>query len=431
MESFNWQSYQQFVESNLTIVNKDGVEVPYLLNEAQVDFLKNITGRDIILKARQLGFSSLILAVMTTRFLLKRNERLVCISHEAGATQRLLDRVKFYIGSYEKKNGIKIPMKYNSRNEMNFGERNNTFYIGTAGSKTFGRGDTISVLHGCLSPDTEIILKDGFVKPISEVKIGETVINGNGGLSEVKRIWINNPKKLGHKEMIRLKVGNNHDTISLTPNHKVLVKCKKFSGRQYKWIETGKLKEGDCLVAPIKNAIDRFTKSGRNWKQGKKYYWAKILEIEKEKLPEKVYDIEIEDSCHSFLTVCGVVHNSEAAFYDDINGFMAGAVQAVVPSGLVFLETTANGFNDFKNLWDRSEKNESGYKTHFYSPKWEYGPEFLETKKRELKDLYLQEYPENAIEAFVNSGNMYFSRKALQHYLLNIGEPINKNLIYV
>jgi hypothetical protein len=270
MESFNWQSYQQFVESNLTIVNKDGVEVPYLLNEAQVDFLKNITGRDIILKARQLGFSSLILAVMTTRFLLKRNERLVCISHEAGATQRLLDRVKFYIGSYEKKNGIKIPMKYNSRNEMNFSERNNTFYIGTAGSKTFGRGDTISVLHG-----------------------------------------------------------------------------------------------------------------------------------------------------------------SEAAFYDDINGFMAGAVQAVVPSGLVFLETTANGFNDFKNLWDRSEKNESGYKTHFYSPKWEYGPEFLETKKRELKDLYLQEYPENAIEAFVNSGNMYFSRKALQHYLLNIGEPINKNLIYV
>jgi len=41
---------------------------------------------------------------------------------------------------------------------------------------------------------------------------------------------------------------------------------------------------------------------------------------------------------------------------------------------------------------------------------------FLE-KKKVLRNLFRQEYPENPIDAFITSGDTYFDRKALEMYL--------------
>lgn len=139
--------YVQAIENELSIINKNAQEIPFVLNSPQAHFLENIQNKNIILKARQMGFSSVILGYLTIRFLLKYNERLVVVSHEAGATQKLMDRVKFFISSYERKNKIKLPTKYNSRSEIVNEDTNSTIYIGTAGSKSFGRGDTITALH--------------------------------------------------------------------------------------------------------------------------------------------------------------------------------------------------------------------------------------------------------------------------------------------
>lgn len=81
----------------LNIVNKDGVLVPFSPNEEQIKFLDTMTNKSTILKARQIGFSTLILGMFTLDFLMKHNSRRVAISHEAKAAQRLLDRVKFSI----------------------------------------------------------------------------------------------------------------------------------------------------------------------------------------------------------------------------------------------------------------------------------------------------------------------------------------------
>ena len=73
------------------------------------------------------------------------NTRAVLISHEAKATQRLLDKARFYIDHM--RSGDKPTLGRRSRNEFYFPRTESTFYIGTAGAGALGRGDTITDLH--------------------------------------------------------------------------------------------------------------------------------------------------------------------------------------------------------------------------------------------------------------------------------------------
>ena len=136
------------IENHLLIVNKQRKVVKLKLNDIQARYDDERTNRDIILKARQEGFSSLILAQFLIDCLSVDNTQSVVVSHEAKATERLLKRVKYYIDYFYNGNDfIKIPLKYNSKSELYFPETNSTFYIGTAGQKSFGRGDVINNLH--------------------------------------------------------------------------------------------------------------------------------------------------------------------------------------------------------------------------------------------------------------------------------------------
>ena len=132
--------------SKFDIVDKGGQTVPFTVNSEQAKFIRTMTGRDVILKSRQIGFSSVVLALFTLDFLLQKNNRSVCISHDGPSAQKLLDRVKFFIRSAEEK-GLSINLKYNSRNELVNADKNSSFYIGAAGNKRFGRGDTLMNLH--------------------------------------------------------------------------------------------------------------------------------------------------------------------------------------------------------------------------------------------------------------------------------------------
>jgi hypothetical protein len=249
------------------IVNKEGKSVPFVANNYQELFYKSMTGKDVILKARQIGFSSLILAIFTIDFLTQENSRSVCVSHDAPSATKLLDRVKYFIKSAENK-GLLIDLKYNSRNELVNSSKNSSFYIGAAGSKTFGRGDTLTNLH-----------------------------------------------------------------------------------------------------------------------------------------------------------------LSEFAFYPDPNLLLASALQAVVPTGKVIIESTANGMNYFKEFWDKSKSGNTGFKTHFFDNSF-YSKEFLEQKKKELAEFYPQEYPETDTEAFISSGNPFFYMFALKNYLAHTKDPIKTYQTY-
>lgn len=171
---------KELIEKSFYIIDKDSNDIPFTLNPAQRAFLENMTGRDIILKARQLGFSSLVLAVFTYDFLFSANSVSMSISYETGAAQKLLDKVKHFIEP------LGVPLKYNSRNEMYNEAMKSTFYIGTAAALTTGRGQTINNLHAsevAFYPDADKLMT-GLLQSVPKEGnvVLESTANGMGNL---------------------------------------------------------------------------------------------------------------------------------------------------------------------------------------------------------------------------------------------------------
>jgi hypothetical protein len=174
---FNHAGYRAAIEDNLTIVDKNKQEVPFLLNKAQAHFLENATEHNVILKARKMGFSSVLLAVAVIKFLYGENERCVSMSFDKSASSKQLERAKHFIKSYEQHNKIKVPMKYNSKTELVWEQRRpdgttfqNSLRVGTAQSNSFGRGDDITFLHL-----TEVAMTDGLEYLLAGA--GEATVN--------------------------------------------------------------------------------------------------------------------------------------------------------------------------------------------------------------------------------------------------------------
>jgi len=99
----------ELIESLLWIDDKNGIVVPFKLNNVQRRFHEHKGYRNIILKARQLGISSSILGDMYAECITVPHTPCAVVSHETRATQRLLDRVQFfYDAQAEPNHGIVI-----------------------------------------------------------------------------------------------------------------------------------------------------------------------------------------------------------------------------------------------------------------------------------------------------------------------------------
>jgi hypothetical protein len=265
---FKAAGYEAFMADNFKIINKRKEPVPFIANPAQhslntfMQWYLDI----LVLKARKMGFSSDALGIAATKFLMGQNEKCVSMSFDQDASGKQLARAKYYITSYEDTNHVKIPYKYNSKNQMVWEgkKRNdvggydyfqNILQVGTARNTAFGRGDDISYLH------------------LTEVSLA------------------------------------------------------------------------------------------------------------------------------------------------DIDQLMAGVGEACLPKAHKILETTANGFNLYKQTWDAAVLNENNFAALFYSPLWEYSREYIDQKRKDLGRLGVQEYPMTPEEAFITSGNPFFDPDAMQWYL--------------
>jgi len=158
------------------------------------------------------------------------------------------------------------------------------------------------------------------------------------------------------------------------------------------------------------------------------------------------------------------VHISEYAFWPDGPGgkseTLLGILQAVpAESGtMVIIESTANGFEDFKELWDRAVRGESDFVPLFFA--WFENPDYRRRptpgtewtdEERALREQYgledeqlawrrwcianncggdvrkfHQEYPSNPEEAFLHSGEGVFDNEAVQRQLESCAEPITR-----
>jgi hypothetical protein len=224
----------------------------------------------LVLKARKMGFSSDALGIGATKFITGQNEKCVSMSFDQTASDKQLARAKYYITSYEQKNGVKLPYKYNSKNQMvwegkvengqgGYDHFQNVLQVGTARNTAFGRGDDITFLH------------------LTEVSLA------------------------------------------------------------------------------------------------------------------------------------------------DLDELMAGVGEACLPSAHKIFETTAAGFNSYKQFWDRTVLNLTEFAALFYSPLWEYTEEYVQNKRNNLGRLGMQEYPMTAQEAFLTSGLPFFRQDAMIRMLEGAG----------
>lgn len=134
-----------FAEKYLRILNKEKQNVPLLYNLAQKKYLANRTHRDLILKARQLGFSTAIDAD-NFRLAITRTETIAILAHEDETTQKLRRMVDRFYENFPAE--YKPVRKYANSRLASYPVTDSEIIIATAGNKNTGRGGTYSRVHG-------------------------------------------------------------------------------------------------------------------------------------------------------------------------------------------------------------------------------------------------------------------------------------------
>lgn len=134
---------EQFIHLYFKVIDKFRQEVPFQLNRAQLHLSKHWGEWNVILKARKLGMSVYTQAKFLSRCLRKKNRNAVVLSFDKDAGSRMLDRTRWIIDHLP----FPVKLERESRNEFYVKETNSKMFIGTPGSKSFGRGDDITDLH--------------------------------------------------------------------------------------------------------------------------------------------------------------------------------------------------------------------------------------------------------------------------------------------
>lgn len=142
---------REYIQDKLYIRTKEKTVVNLLFNPIQAMYWMEQTKRDIILKPRQLGFSTLTIGRFFECVINEENVTAVIIAHDADSTQKMFQAVQLMYerlpeAKKEQLNNGKNKPKYGNRKEYFFAGNNSRIYVGTAGSDKFGRSQTINYL---------------------------------------------------------------------------------------------------------------------------------------------------------------------------------------------------------------------------------------------------------------------------------------------
>lgn len=149
---------KQYIENYLKIVNKEGKLVPLKFNYAQqilYDTIKKLRAenkliRIIILKARQLGLSTVTGGIFNSNTLLNFNVKTGIITHKSDATSNLFNMYKIMYQNLPEQ--LKPELLNDNQNTLVFNNEkgtglNSSIKCMTAGSAGVGRSTTYQQLH--------------------------------------------------------------------------------------------------------------------------------------------------------------------------------------------------------------------------------------------------------------------------------------------
>lgn len=121
----------------------DTFELPFKPNDAQVRFLDRLWYRNIILKARQLGFTTLICVLWLDHALFNANQNCAIIAQDLKTVFEIFkDKIKFAYDSLPPEIRERFPLKTCNQSEMEFAHNGSTIRVATS-----FRGGTNHRLH--------------------------------------------------------------------------------------------------------------------------------------------------------------------------------------------------------------------------------------------------------------------------------------------
>ncbi len=113
-----------------------------------MDYYDHRTRRDIILKPRQLGFTTLICGLFFADTLLRPNTTSVIVAHDTDSSEKIFRIVQLFWERLPEAERRRVgEPRFSNRREFLWPSINSHFFVGTAGALTFGRGQTINNLH--------------------------------------------------------------------------------------------------------------------------------------------------------------------------------------------------------------------------------------------------------------------------------------------
>ena len=165
----------------------DGTSVmPFRPNRAQRRLIKRLWYRNLILKARQLGFTTLVAILWLDHALFNANQRCGIVAHDKEAAANIFrDKVKFAYDDLPDWLRQTVPLKRNSASELLFAHNNSSIRVATS-----MRSGTIHRLHIsefgkiCAKyPDKakEVVTGSLPAVPLNGIAIIESTAEGRGG----------------------------------------------------------------------------------------------------------------------------------------------------------------------------------------------------------------------------------------------------------
>lgn len=147
------EDFEFYARKALKIRTKDARVIPFVLNRAQRRFLEAVlkqwqeTGyiRVIILKARQLGLSTVWGGFMYWWISQHKATKGIVVTHKAEASTALFDMTKRY--HKEMLPFLRPSTEKANARELKFDKLDSGYMIATAGADTVGRGETLQVAH--------------------------------------------------------------------------------------------------------------------------------------------------------------------------------------------------------------------------------------------------------------------------------------------
>lgn len=152
----------------LYIVNKDAQKVPFVLNEGQMELERRLEAqraagkprRALVLKARQVGFSTYVQGKLIHESTLNANQKSVVVAHDTKTGDKLFQIGQFMYGNLPEIPQIKPPVRHHRRGRyIHFAPPgtdawkqgnlfpNSDYFVDTAGEFEAGRGGTFQKAH--------------------------------------------------------------------------------------------------------------------------------------------------------------------------------------------------------------------------------------------------------------------------------------------